>query len=94
MEWGIRAALKILQTYRDKHYATCIEEIISRWAPPSENDTQKYINDVCRITGFGGRERLSEKEWHALIKAMGLIESGILIPDETIAKAWELLETN
>ena len=91
MEWGIRAALKLLRTYRDKYAATSIKEIITRWAPPTENKTDDYITAVCRLTSFGGNERLTEKEWPALIKAMAVVESRLLISDETIAAAKELL---
>lgn len=91
LEWGIRAALKILGTYRDKHAATSIREIVSRWAPPAENNTEAYIATVCRLTGFGGNERLGEKQWPALIKAMAIVESRLTLSDETIAAAQKLL---
>lgn len=89
--WGVRAALKLLRTYRDKYAATSIKEIITRWAPPTENNTEGYIAAVCRLTSFGGNERLTEKEWPALIKAMAVIESRLLISDETIDAARKLL---
>lgn len=83
--------MKILRTYRDKHAATSIREIVSRWAPPTENNTDAYIATVCRLTGFGGNERLGEKQWPALIKAMAIVESGLTLSDETIAAARKLL---
>jgi hypothetical protein len=91
IEWGIRAALKILGTYRDKYAATSIREIVSRWAPPAENNTEAYIATVCRLTGFGGNEKLGEKQWPALVKAMAVVESGLSISDETIAAAHKLM---
>ena len=91
IEWGVRAALKLLRTYRDKYAATSIKEIITRWAPPTENNTEGYIAAVCRLTSFGGNERLTEKEWPALIKAMAVIESRLSISDETIDAARKLL---
>lgn len=91
IEWGIRAALKILGTYRDKHAVTSIREIVSRWAPPAENNTEAYIATVCRLTGFGGNEKLGEKQWPALVKAMAVVESGLSISDETIAAARKLM---
>lgn len=91
IEWGIRAALKILETYRDKYAATSIREIVSRWAPPAENNTEAYIATVCRLTGFGGNEKLGEKQWPALVKAMAVVESGLSISDETIAAARKLM---
>ncbi len=90
MEWGIRAALCILATYKRKYNAICIEDIITRWAPPSENDTQSYIKNVCRLTGFGGKERLTENEWPTLVRAMAYIESGIMLSQEIINQSYKL----
>lgn len=44
--WGIRALAKVLLTYQRKHNKHTIREIISRWAPPHENDTEAYIKAV------------------------------------------------
>jgi len=90
VEYGLRAAFCILRTYRNKYKAVCIEDIITRWAPPTENDTQKYIRDVCRLTGFGGKERLTESAWPRLVKAMALLESGMKLSEETINKGYKL----
>lgn len=43
---GIRAIMKILQTYQNEHDLLTIRQIITRWAPPSENNTQAYVDDV------------------------------------------------
>ena len=93
MEWGIRAAFAILQTYRRKYNATCVEEIIGRWAPKTENNTAEYINGICRLTGYGGKERLSERDWPSLIRAMAMIECGALLPRDVIARGYALYET-
>lgn len=90
LEHGIRAAYQILDTYRRKYHAVCIEDIISRWAPPSENDTDAYIRSVCTLTGFGGRERLTETEWPALIKAMALVESRMHLDESVLKTAYNL----
>lgn len=50
--YGIRAMIKILRTYRSSYGATTVRNIITRWAPPSENDTESYIETVCEWTGF------------------------------------------
>lgn len=47
LTWGIRALVVLLQTYRRKHRLTTVRGIITRWAPPSENDTEAYIRAVC-----------------------------------------------
>lgn len=90
LEYGIRAAFCLLETYRRKYKAVCIEDIINRWAPPSENDTRKYVETVCRLTGFGGKERLVEDQLPALVHAMAFVECGALISKETINKAHSL----
>ena len=90
LAWGIRAAYCIFDTYRQKYKATCVEDIIARWAPPSENDTTRYVQTVCRLTGFGGKERLSENEWPRLVKAMAIVECGLKLEDTDVQTAMEL----
>ena len=46
MEYGFRAALKLLQVYYRKHGLRSIKALISRWAPESENNTRYYIRLV------------------------------------------------
>ena len=41
---GIRALQRILLTYRFTHKKATIDEIIYRWAPPSENSTSCFIS--------------------------------------------------
>ena len=94
MEYGIRAAFCILRTYRTKYQTVCIEDIITRWAPPTENDTRKYISDLCRLTGFGGKERLTEKDWPKLVKQMALLESGMKLSEETVNKGYKLYKNS
>lgn len=90
IEFGLRAAYQILDTYKQKYHAVCIEDIITRWAPPSENDTEAYIRSVCTLTGFGGKERLTEAEWPALVKAMALIESRMHLDENVLKTAYNL----
>ena len=90
LEHGIRAAYQILDTYRRKYHAVCIEDIITRWAPPSENDTESYIHSVCTLTGFGGKERLTPAQWPALVKAMALIESRMHLDEAVLRTAYNL----
>ena len=42
MKWGLRAAIKLLDNYI-RRGAQTPRQIISRWAPPSENDTASYV---------------------------------------------------
>ena len=90
MEWGLRAAFCLLRTYQKKYNATCIQDIIYRWAPPRENNTPAYVRRVCLLTGFGGQERLTEKEWPRLVHAMAVIESTAWLDEELIDRSFKL----
>ena len=90
MEWGIRAAFVLLRTYAIKYKANCIQDIITRWAPPSENDTEKYIKNVCLWSGLGGLQRLTEEDWPKLVLAMARQECGALLSEEIINRGYEL----
>lgn len=57
-EWGIRAVARVLITYQDKRRAgdgsriDTVREIIERWAPRSENNTDAYVRHVRKVMGF------------------------------------------
>ncbi len=50
--YGLRATMKTLVTYEELHGFHTITSIITRWAPPSENNTAAYIKDVSERTGI------------------------------------------
>lgn len=47
MRYGIRAALYLLLKYYTKYHLHTLYDIISRWAPDSENDTWNYCKLVA-----------------------------------------------
>lgn len=59
-------------------------------APPSENDTERYIKNVCLWTGFGGLQRLTEEDWPKLVRAMARQECGATLSEEIINRGYEL----
>ena len=50
-ELGIRALAKILLNYQRRRRLRTVEAIISRWAPPNENDTDAYAAAVSVFLG-------------------------------------------
>jgi len=46
--YGARALIKTLYTYYYKHDLWTIREMITRFAPPEENDTDAYVRYVSR----------------------------------------------
>jgi hypothetical protein len=95
MEYGIRAGLIILRTYIERYKLHTIEEIIKRFAPSNENDTEAYIRAVCRDTGFDRDTILFFDLEDMLPLSMAIIkhENGGLfgITNKMIEKSWELL---
>ena len=82
MEYGWRAAFYLLtRTYYHKYRLYTIRGIVSKWAPPVENNTKAYIENVSRLTGIQPDEPLgipSEQpsRWMLLAAAMALQECG------------------
>jgi uncharacterized protein (TIGR02594 family) len=57
-EHGIAATLSLLQKYAGKGRDS-VEKIVSAWAPPSENNTAKYIKDVSKLLGVKPTDTLN-----------------------------------
>lgn len=76
-EYGIRAAAKILYNYQ-RDGATTLRQMISRWAPPSDNnDTVAYIATVSNYTGIDQDAQVNLATMlPALIKGMIYQENG------------------
>lgn len=47
-EYGIRALARVLLNYQRKHGLNTVEGIITRYAPPFENNTKAYVAAVAR----------------------------------------------
>jgi hypothetical protein len=79
-KYGIRALAKTLLTYYRKHKLKTVGGIISRWAPPNENDTLAYIAHVAQIVGVPSDLPITIDKPHilkALVKAIIKHENGI-----------------
>lgn len=77
-ESGVRALAKNLQSYGRQGYDS-IEKIINRWAPPSENETQSYIDSVVSATGIPATQSLdlsNPDTLSALAQAISFHETG------------------
>lgn len=95
MEYGFRAAFILVRNYITEYGCNSIEKIVSRWAPKADgNNTEKYITDVCRLTGIGGKAPLapSDSRLKDIVWAMAQIESGagILESRAYLERGWEM----
>jgi len=52
-KWGFRAMGIILLNYVRLHHLTTVNQIIGRWAPPNENDTDAYAVHVSQLVHIG-----------------------------------------
>lgn len=94
MAYGYRAALKLLQNYSKLHGCHTIRTMISRWAPPSENDTKGYIATISKLTGIDPDKRINinnQQEMCALVAAMSRMENGVPAKMNDVYDGWELL---
>ena len=99
MEYGIRAGFIILRKYITGYNGltnkfNTIEQIIRRWAPPTENATQKYIDFVAKDMGISPRLHLgfgNKGQMVNLVYAMIFVECGQRIDKEVIASAYDMI---
>ena len=78
MPYGYRAAFVILATYLSRGRNT-IEKIISKWAPPNENNTESYISNVERWSGVPRNKELTYSDgadYIMIVSAMSYVENG------------------
>lgn len=97
MAWGYRAAMVIIRTYYTKYNRRSVSRIIYRWAPPSENDTEAYIDTVCAESGLGRFEVLditSKDDMIALVAAMSYVENGVKAVMKDVVDGWKLYNGN
>lgn len=88
--YSVRAVFKLLNTYATKGVTT-LEQIISRYAPPNENDTENYIKFVSTQLGIPRNTKIMPDLYPALIKVMSKMESGQYLPDNLILHARSLV---
>ena len=86
-EWGIRALARTLITYYDKYDLNTVHQIIARFAPASENNTQAYIRAVCSAIGCTENDVLNIHDYavlNPLIKSIIKHENGVQPYSDTI----------
>ena len=97
LDYGWRAAFYLLtRTYYHKYHLCTIRDIVTRWAPPNENNTQAYIENVSRLTGIDpdaplGSPSDSPARWMMVGTAMAIQENGTSSLDYfAMLRGWEM----
>lgn len=96
MEYGYRAALKLIQNYIIKDGLETVTDIINKWAPPGENNTAGYVSRVIGMNGWTAAQTInpySKDDMCDLVYAMAIVENGnTILPNYTeIYKGWSML---
>lgn len=93
MEYGLRAAFVILRRYIRHYHLDTVQQIVSRWAPRSENQTDSYIATVCQQMGIEKDTPIKYEDretMYKLVEAMSLVECGQKIPMSKIERGYAL----
>lgn len=74
-DYGWRAAYKNIET-KMKRGLNTITKLVSEWAPPSENNTNGYIQFVASKTGIDPNATITQADLPKIGAAMAAVESG------------------
>ncbi|MBQ7856830.1 MAG: structural protein P5 [Alistipes sp.] len=97
MAWGYRAMFVLLHTYAKKHGCYTIRSIISRYAPPSENNTEAYIRRVSLGAGIDDTTRIETLDHQSMIPivcAMSEVENGVTALRSEVEEGWRLFRAD
>lgn len=77
-EWGYRAMFVLLESYRRRYSIDTLRGIVTRWAPPLENDTKSYIRFVAERAEVDPEATLLPRDvrLRAIVEAMSRFERG------------------
>jgi hypothetical protein len=72
--FGIRALARVLLAYQRRHGLRTLQEIVARWAPPSDsNDTDAYVRDVAGELAIGPDQEINLENAAVLGKLVSAI---------------------
>lgn len=74
---GTRGIFTLISTYRSRYNLNTISGIITRYAPPSENNTAAYIRNVSSWTGIPADRQLTDPEIKLVVAAIVKQENGL-----------------
>lgn len=77
--WGLRALGRLLRTYYDIYHCRSVAAIITRYAPPTENNTAAYIVAVAAHLQVAPDQEVARdlSTWVGLMQAIVRHENGI-----------------
>lgn len=93
MAYGYRAMFMLLYTYQKRHGLNTIRQMIARYAPPSENHTDHYVEAVSIWSGVSPDSRITAT-YHdvmvPIVAAMSRAENGRQAVMSDVEAGWNL----
>lgn len=92
MAWGYRAVFVLLDSYFRKGLVT-LRQMITRYAPPNENDTESYIRHVAQNAVVDPDAPLDVNDRNVMVlvvAAISKVENGIPADIDDVIEGWEL----
>lgn len=95
MYYGTRALFLNMNTQITKYNKNTVKDLISVWAPAIENDTNSYIDNVCKGAGVKPNTSLtsitSDKNlYKEIAKQIAIVEDHIVLTDDCVDKAYDM----
>ena len=93
LPYGLRAAFCILRRYIRHYHRNTIAKIVHSWAPPKENQTDKYTEFVAKKVGCAADAPIlfeDQATMCSLVQAMAQYECGQVIPLADIEHGYKL----
>lgn len=93
MAHGYRAVYMLLYTYQKRYGLINIDQFISRYAPPNENNTIGYIKSVCKWSGhnrYAPINTLTKTDIMPIVAAISKVENGVEADSLALLQGWQL----
>ena len=93
IDYGYRAMFVLLEHYYKARGLKTIRQIINRYAPASENNTEAYIQQVASICFRSADEEIditNKDEMVLLVSAMSRVENGRIANVDDVIRGWNL----
>lgn len=95
MAYGYRAIFKILFNYYRNYKLDTIRKMITRWAPPEDNNhTEAYIKTVSGYAGIPADDPINinnREQMIRIVAGMSRVENGREAEMSDIIAGWEML---
>ncbi|MDN4754443.1 structural protein P5 [Porphyromonadaceae bacterium W3.11] len=95
LHYGYRALLILLCTYITRYNLRTLRQVLTRYAPPNENNTERYITSASTLSGIplGQYLKANDKERICrLAYAISRVENGVYVGTmNDVYTAWEMI---